>query len=135
MARIYANENFPFPVVEELRRLGHDVLTTYESGRAEQRLPDRDMLAFAISEKRAVLTHNRRHFVHLHGEQPAHYGIIVCSIDSDFTALAHRVDAAIKEGATGVIQPGGSERDFEVIQACNESDVTMVFAGQRLFKH
>jgi len=45
------------------------------------------------------------------------------------------VDAAIKQGVTGVIQPGGSERDFEVIEACNESDVTMVFAGQRLFKH
>ena len=45
------------------------------------------------------------------------------------------MDAAIKEGATGVIQPGGSERDFEVIEACNEADVTMVFTGQRLFKH
>jgi len=30
MAKFYANENFPLPVVEELRRLGHDVLTTYE---------------------------------------------------------------------------------------------------------
>lgn len=30
MARLYANENFPLPAVEELRRLGHDVLTTYE---------------------------------------------------------------------------------------------------------
>ena len=28
MARLYANENFPLPVVNELRRLGHDVLTT-----------------------------------------------------------------------------------------------------------
>ncbi|HEY4759482.1 MAG TPA: DUF5615 family PIN-like protein [Thermoguttaceae bacterium] len=32
MARFYANENFPLPVVEELRRLEHDVLTTQESG-------------------------------------------------------------------------------------------------------
>jgi len=30
MARLYADENFPFPAVEELRRLGHDVLTSYE---------------------------------------------------------------------------------------------------------
>ncbi|TEU18005.1 MAG: hypothetical protein E3J21_06900 [Anaerolineales bacterium] len=29
MARLYANENLPLPVVGELRRLGHDVLTTY----------------------------------------------------------------------------------------------------------
>jgi hypothetical protein len=28
MARLYSNENFPLPVVEELRRLGHEVLTT-----------------------------------------------------------------------------------------------------------
>ncbi len=34
MARIYANENFPLPVVEELRRLGHDVVTSLESGNA-----------------------------------------------------------------------------------------------------
>ncbi len=61
MARIYANENFPLPVVEELRRLGHDVLTTFESGRAGQRLPDDQVLAFAVGENRILLTHNRRH--------------------------------------------------------------------------
>lgn len=32
MARFYSNENFPLPVVERLRALGHDVLTTYEAG-------------------------------------------------------------------------------------------------------
>ena len=35
MARLYANENFPFPVVEELRKLGHDVLTIQETGKAD----------------------------------------------------------------------------------------------------
>jgi len=34
MARLYANENFPLQVVEELRRAGHDVLTTREAGKA-----------------------------------------------------------------------------------------------------
>ena len=38
MAKLYANENFPFPVVEELRKLGHDVLTVQESGKAGQAL-------------------------------------------------------------------------------------------------
>jgi phosphoribosylaminoimidazolecarboxamide formyltransferase / IMP cyclohydrolase len=56
-------------------------------------------------------------------------------ISDGFFPFRDGVDAAIKEGVTGVIQPGGSERDFEVIEACNDSDVTMVFAGQRLFKH
>ncbi|MCH8963229.1 MAG: DUF5615 family PIN-like protein, partial [Bacteroidetes bacterium] len=40
MARLYANENFPLPVVEELRRLGHHVLTIQETGKAEQAIPD-----------------------------------------------------------------------------------------------
>jgi phosphoribosylaminoimidazolecarboxamide formyltransferase/IMP cyclohydrolase len=34
-----------------------------------------------------------------------------------------------------VIQPGGSENDYQVIEACNEADVAMVFTGQRSFKH
>ena len=96
MARIYANENFPFPVVEDLRRLGHDVVTTHESGRAEQRLSDNEMLAFAIGEKRILLTHNRRHFVRLHNEQPDHCGIIVCTVDPESLALAHRIHTAIQ---------------------------------------
>jgi len=56
-------------------------------------------------------------------------------VSDGFFPFRDGVDAAIKEGATGVVQPGGSERDFEVIQACNESGATMVFTGQRLFKH
>jgi Domain of unknown function (DUF5615) len=36
MARLYADEDFPLPVVEELRRLGHDVRTVQEAGRANQ---------------------------------------------------------------------------------------------------
>ncbi|HBE44754.1 MAG TPA: IMP cyclohydrolase [Deltaproteobacteria bacterium] len=56
-------------------------------------------------------------------------------VSDGFFPFRDGVDAAIKEGATGVIQPGGSERDYEVIEACNQSNVTMVFTGQRLFKH
>jgi phosphoribosylaminoimidazolecarboxamide formyltransferase / IMP cyclohydrolase len=63
-------------------------------------------------------------------------GLIGSVVVSDgFFPFRDGVDAAIKQGVSGVIQPGGSERDFEVIEACNEADVTMVFAGQRLFKH
>jgi hypothetical protein len=36
MARLYADENFPQPVVMGLRRLGHDVLTVQEAGKAGQ---------------------------------------------------------------------------------------------------
>ncbi|MDR2018472.1 MAG: IMP cyclohydrolase [Syntrophobacterales bacterium] len=63
-------------------------------------------------------------------------GLIGSVVVSDgFFPFRDGVDAAIKEGVTGIIQPGGSERDFEVIEACNEANVTMAFAGQRLFKH
>lgn len=63
-------------------------------------------------------------------------GLIGAIMVSDaFFPFRDGVDVGIKEGISGIIQPGGSERDFEVIEACNEADVTMVFTGQRLFKH
>jgi phosphoribosylaminoimidazolecarboxamide formyltransferase/IMP cyclohydrolase len=43
--------------------------------------------------------------------------------------------AAAEAGATAVIQPGGSIRDEEVIQAANDCDVAMVFTGIRHFRH
>ena len=77
MADCYANENFPLPVVEALRELGHNLLTTYESGKAGQAISDEDILAFATSESRIMLTLNRRHFIRLHQATPDHGGIIV----------------------------------------------------------
>jgi phosphoribosylaminoimidazolecarboxamide formyltransferase/IMP cyclohydrolase len=58
-------------------------------------------------------------------------------VSDAFFPFRDGVDVAIKEGITGIIQPGGSERDFESIEACNEADppVTMVFTGQRAFRH
>ena len=70
MARLYANENFPLPAVTELRKLGHDVTTIQEAGYANQSLPDQDVLAFAQSENRILLTINRKHFIKLHAVQP-----------------------------------------------------------------
>ena len=95
MARLYSNENFPLPVVERLQALGHDVLTIQETGKADQALPDKEVLAFATREQRAVLTLNRLHFIRLHREQPAHAGIIVCKFDPDFEAQAERIHKAI----------------------------------------
>jgi len=45
------------------------------------------------------------------------------------------IDAAAVHGITAVIQPGGSMRDEEVIQAANEHDLAMVFTGMRHFRH
>ncbi len=45
------------------------------------------------------------------------------------------VDAAHAAGATAIVQPGGSRRDQEVIDACNEHGMTMIFTGKRHFRH
>ena len=45
------------------------------------------------------------------------------------------IDAAAKAGIKAVIQPGGSMRDDEVIQAADEHGIAMVFTGMRHFKH
>ena len=95
MARLYADENFPAPTVEALRRLGHDVLTAREAGQAGIRIADVDVLAFAHSLFRAVLTHNRKDFRNLHMAGHSHCGVILCTEDPDFAALAARVDSAI----------------------------------------
>jgi phosphoribosylaminoimidazolecarboxamide formyltransferase/IMP cyclohydrolase len=44
-------------------------------------------------------------------------------------------EAAIKAGATAIIQPGGSVKDAEIISACDRLDVAMVFTGERHFRH
>ncbi|MCG6881043.1 MAG: IMP cyclohydrolase [Deltaproteobacteria bacterium] len=65
-------------------------------------------------------------------------GLIGASMVSDaFFPFRDGVDVAIKEQISAIVQPGGSMRDFEVIEACNEADpqVSMVFTGQRAFKH
>ena len=45
------------------------------------------------------------------------------------------IDQAAKLGVKAIIQPGGSIRDKEVIQAANQHNIAMVFSGIRLFKH
>lgn len=95
MARLYANENFPLPVVENLRRLGYDVLTTGESEKSGHAIPDEEVLAFASDEERAVLTLNRKHFVRLHHEKPRHAGVVACTFDPEFERQARRIHEAI----------------------------------------
>jgi phosphoribosylaminoimidazolecarboxamide formyltransferase / IMP cyclohydrolase len=63
-------------------------------------------------------------------------GLIGAAMVSDaFFPFRDGVDVGLKEGIRAVIQPGGSNNDFQSIQACNEMGATMVFTGQRSFKH
>jgi hypothetical protein len=100
LAKFYSDENFPYGSVEALRKLGHDVLTTLEAGHADQRIPDHEVLGYAIRENRIVLTFNRKDFIKLHEKDSSHAGIIVCKVDADFEGLARRIDKAVKEKDT-----------------------------------
>jgi hypothetical protein len=63
MARLYSDEDLSYPVVEELRKLGHDVLTAQEAGQANHGVTDSAVLALAIAGDRALFTFNRRPFI------------------------------------------------------------------------
>jgi len=58
----------------------------------------------------------------------------VCASDA-FFPFADGLEAAVAAGATAVIQPGGSVRDDEVIEAANKAGIAMVFTGMRHFRH
>ena len=45
------------------------------------------------------------------------------------------LEAAHKAGITAIIQPGGSKRDQDSIDACNKYGIAMVFTGMRHFRH
>ncbi len=63
-------------------------------------------------------------------------GLIGAVMISDaFFPFRDGVDVGIKEGITAVIQPGGSINDYQSIEACNEAGVSMVYTGQRSFRH
>jgi predicted nuclease of predicted toxin-antitoxin system len=95
MARLYADEQFPRIISELLRTMGHDVLTVQEAGNANLSIPDEDVLAFAIDNNRAVITLNRQDFIRLHRVKSQHFGIIVCTNDTDRPRMATRIDEAI----------------------------------------
>jgi phosphoribosylaminoimidazolecarboxamide formyltransferase/IMP cyclohydrolase len=63
-------------------------------------------------------------------------GLPGCAMVSDaFFPFRDGIEVGLREGVTSVVQPGGSDRDFESIEACNEAGAAMVYTGQRCFKH
>ena len=63
-------------------------------------------------------------------------GLIGAAMVSDaFFPFRDGVDVGIRQGISAVIHPGGSLNDYQSIEACNEANVTMVYTGQRSFKH
>jgi predicted nuclease of predicted toxin-antitoxin system len=110
---LYADENFPLPVVEELRRIGHDVLTVQDDSQGGA--ADPDVLARAHALGRAVLTHDRSDFERLHRQGANHSGILSATADDDSAALAGRIDARLAGCSPGrwclrVNRPPGTQR-------------------------
>ncbi len=56
-------------------------------------------------------------------------------VSDAFFPFRDGTDVGLKQGVKAIIQPGGSMNDFESIEACNENAATMVYTGQRSFKH
>src|SRR5215204_4518057 len=94
MAHLLADEDFHRRATDTLVALGHDVPTAQAAGL--RGVPDPGVLAFGTADGRAVLTHNRRHFIRLHAVAQPHAGIVVCTRDdADPVGLAGRAHRAI----------------------------------------
>jgi Domain of unknown function (DUF5615) len=69
IARLYSNENFPVPVVTALRMSSHEVLTSLDAGKANDAIPDDEVLRFAKSDQRAARIQSQLHAMDsLHGQ-------------------------------------------------------------------
>ena len=75
-------------------------------------------------------------FLAVHKARGAGHETSGSALGSDaFFPFRDSVDQAAEAGITAIVQPGGSVRDQEVIDAANEKGIAMVFTGQRLFRH
>ena len=74
-------------------------------------------LFFALSPDKAIIADSNPELINMYRQ------------------IADNVEAAHKAGITAIIQPGGSIRDKDCIDKCNEYGIAMVFTGMRHFKH
>ena len=65
--------------------------------------------------------------------QPTAKGAVLAS--DAFFPFRDNIDEAAKAGVTALIEPGGSVRDAEVIEAADDHGMSMIFTGLRHFKH
>jgi predicted nuclease of predicted toxin-antitoxin system len=124
MASLYSNENLAIDLVEKIREFGHDVLTSYQAGKANQGISDDEVLAYATANQRNVITFNRDDFVALHRRNINHAGIIICKDDRDYLAQAQALELflsaqnnSLQNRLIRVLrqnQPGTSEKLFVI---------------------
>lgn len=95
--RFYSNENFPIAMVNVLRSIGYDVLTSYEAGQANQRIPDDQVLHYATLENRILITENRQDFIDLHRSGIDHCGLIVVKADRDYAGKSKVITSFLEQ--------------------------------------
>jgi len=91
MTEFYSNENFPQDLVNALKCLDHEVLTSYEAGQANQGISDEDVLKFAHARSKVIITLNREDFIDLHRKGQEHSGIMICKEDRDYQGQALKI--------------------------------------------
>jgi hypothetical protein len=101
MARFYTDEDVPYGVVEAPRRLGHDVLTCEEAGRANRSIDDTVVLADAARMGRIMVTRNRDDFEHLHNGGQFHRGLVLCFFDPDTDRQARIIVSQVEGQSHG----------------------------------
>jgi predicted nuclease of predicted toxin-antitoxin system len=96
--RLFLDEDVWLGLAEALRERGFDAVHVYEAARGS--LNDREQMAFAIQQRRAILTHNKRHYIPFIAEYywagKEHYGILVIAQLSR-GELLQRVEAFLQQ--------------------------------------
>jgi len=98
MIRFYSNENLAIDLVEAIRDLGYDVLTSYDAQQANQGIPDDEVLRYATINHRCVLTFNRGDFLKLHRSQVDHCGIIACREERNYLTQVQALHEYLEAG-------------------------------------
>ncbi|MDX2285887.1 MAG: DUF5615 family PIN-like protein [Bacteroidia bacterium] len=93
MIRLYADENFPMPVILKLRGLGYDIITVQEDSRSGDE--DLEVLRRALLLRRWLITLDRKDFKRMHLSGITHSGIIACTFNPDFDDFAQKIHRAL----------------------------------------
>ncbi len=95
MAKLYLDEDCSDKRLKKaLVEFGYDVQTTHDANNLGK--DDKTQLIYAVSQNRAIVTHNRKDFIRIHKETPKHSGIIICTQNPNNQQLAEKIDEKIR---------------------------------------
>lgn len=111
MTLLFADENITPTIVQGLRDRGVDIMTTTEAGIDNQKTSDPEILRYAGTLGRAVITFNRKDFKQLHEEGEPHAGILLLKQNTPIPLLIEKIaDLALSSSDLGgalhrIVQP------------------------------